>query len=577
MRGIIAGTTMTRQRRWAAAALLALVYFLAARMGLRLAVLHPAASAVWPSSGVALAIVLLCGRSLWPVVFAGAAAAYLTVVGPAAAAGLAAAATLEALLGADLARRFAGGPAAFDKPERVLSFSVLAGLLAPMAGAGLGALSLCLTGEAPWWHWGALALSGWLGDAAGVLVVAPPLVLWSREGPLRPERGRSLEAALLLLALVVVGAAAFHGLLPLASRRYPLEFLVLPVLVWAGFRFGPRATATLTLVLSGIAVLGTQRGLGPFGREEPAAALLLLAACLATIAVMSLALAAAVQQQRQEHLAVLAAQERLRSLERQRAAEEMLARSLENFPAMIWRCGPDGNCDYVNRPWLAFTGRSIEQERGDGWLDAVHPDDQKGSGEAWREAFGALQPFERQYRLRRHDGEHRWVEDHALPITGADGDFAGYIGACFDVTERKQHEEVKSRFIANAAHELRTPVTAIVALADLLGNFRASLNEEQFSEHCRLLEDQGIRLRRLISSLLDLSRIEQGLDGLERRPVRVAWIARRALDAAPPPSGASVRLAVPEELSVVADGLRLEQVLVNLLTNAWRYGGSAVT
>jgi signal transduction histidine kinase len=116
-----------------------------------------------------------------------------------------------------------------------------------------------------------------------------------------------------------------------------------------------------------------------------------------------------------------------------------------------------------------------------------------------------------------------------------------------------------------------------VALADLLGGFRASLNEEQFSEHCRLLEEQGIRLRRLISSLLDLSRIEQGLDGLERRPVRVAWIARRALDAAPPPSGASVRLAVPEELSVVADGLRLEQVLVNLLTNAWRYGGSAVT
>jgi PAS domain S-box-containing protein len=568
---------MTRQKRWFATALLAVVYYQVARTGLSLAFVHPSATAVWPPTGIALAMLVLCGRWLWPAIFAGALAINLTLSNPATALGIAAGNTLEAVAGAYLVGRFAGGATAFEKPERVLSFAVLAGLVSTMIAAGVGVTSLCLGGDAPWSRWGTIALTWWMGDAGGALVVTPALVLWSQRPSLRPDRGRALEAALLLVAVIVVGGAVFHGMLPMAEARYPLEFLCLPLLVWAAFRFGPRETATLTLVLSGIAVLGTLRGFGPFSREGPAVALLLLQACLGTISVMSLALSAAVLQQRREHEAVLDAQERVRALERQRAAQEMLARSLENFPAMIWRCDPEGNCDYVNKPWLAFTGRRIEQERGDGWLEAVHPADQEGSAAAWQQAFGARQPFERQYRLRRHDGEYRWVEDHALPITGADGSFAGYIGGCFDVTERKQHEEAKSRFIANAAHELRTPVTAIVALSDLLGTFRGDLTEAQFTEHCRLLEEQGIRLRRLISSLLDLSRIEQGMGGLERQLVGVASVARRALEAAPPPNGASVRLAVPEELLVVADGLRLEQVLVNLLTNAWRYGGPAVT
>jgi PAS domain S-box-containing protein len=481
------------------------------------------------------------------------------------------------LLAAYLVERFAAGTRAFERPEHVFSFAALTSLVSTPLGAGLGVTSLCLGGEAAWSQWGAIALTWWLGDAAGALIVTPAIVLWSTRAASYGKRGSQLEAGILLATVLVVGGAVFHELLPFARARYPLEFLCLPVLVWAAFRFGPRETATLNIVLAGVAVVGTLRGYGAFAREEPAIALLLLQACLGVVAVMPLALAAAALAQRREHEAVLATQEQLRALERQRAGYDMLARTLEDFPAMVWRCGVDGNCNYVNRPWLAFTGRRLEQERGDGWLEAVHPDDRQVCRETWLAAFEAHQPFEREYRLRRSDGEYRWVEDHGRPIAGTDGDFAGYIGGCFDVTDRKRHEEAKSRFIANAAHELRTPVTTLVGLAELLGSFRAGLTEAQFAEQCRLLEEQGMRLRRLINSLLDLSRIEEGLDALERVPVSVAGVARRALEATPPPAGTSLRLAVPEGLTMVTDGLRLEQVLVNLLTNAWRHGGPDVT
>ena len=108
-------------------------------------------------------------------------------------------------------------------------------------------------------------------------------------------------------------------------------------------------------------------------------------------------------------------------------------------------------------------------------------------------------------------------------------------------------------------------------------NVRTGMTDLQLDEHCRLLEEQGVRLRRLITSLLDLSRIEQGMEGMEKRPVPVAGVAKRAAEAAPPPAGASLQLSVPEGLTVLGDGIRVEQVLVNLLTNAWRYGGPAVT
>ena len=129
-------------------------------------------------------------------------------------------------------------------------------------------------------------------------------------------------------------------------------------------------------------------------------------------------------------------------------AEQGLRESEERFrlvantaPVMIWMSGTDKLCTYVNQPWLEFTGRPLEAELGNGWAEGVHPEDLKGCMDTYTQAFDRREPFQMEYRLRRHDGEYRWLPTIGVPRFNPDHSFAGYIGSCTDVTERKLAEE----------------------------------------------------------------------------------------------------------------------------------------
>ena len=129
-------------------------------------------------------------------------------------------------------------------------------------------------------------------------------------------------------------------------------------------------------------------------------------------------------------------------------AEEQLQESEERFrliattaPVMIWMSGPDKQCTYFNQPWLTFTGRSIHQELGNGWAEGVHAEDLERCLATYNQAFDRREPFEMEYRLRRYDGEYRWVFDYGVPRFNADGSFAGYIGSASDLTDQKLARE----------------------------------------------------------------------------------------------------------------------------------------
>jgi PAS domain S-box-containing protein len=124
-----------------------------------------------------------------------------------------------------------------------------------------------------------------------------------------------------------------------------------------------------------------------------------------------------------------------------RESEDQYRRLADALPIGVWMSGTDGACYYFNKTWLELTGRRLDQELGSGWIEGVHPDDRESSLGAYMRAFAAHEPFSIEYRLRRHDGQYRWVLDRGVPRFGADGTFLGYVGGVVDLTARRHAEQ----------------------------------------------------------------------------------------------------------------------------------------
>ncbi|HKQ77080.1 MAG TPA: PAS domain S-box protein [Blastocatellia bacterium] len=133
--------------------------------------------------------------------------------------------------------------------------------------------------------------------------------------------------------------------------------------------------------------------------------------------------------------------ERKRAEDALRASEEQFRILADTAPVLIWMSGTDKLCNFFNKPWLDYTGRAMEEEMGNGWTEGVHPEDYDRCLGIYTTSFEAQEEFEMEYRLRRHDGEYRWLLDHGLPRFSFSGAFLGYIGSCIDITERREIEE----------------------------------------------------------------------------------------------------------------------------------------
>ncbi|MBI5549672.1 MAG: PAS domain-containing protein [Deltaproteobacteria bacterium] len=132
---------------------------------------------------------------------------------------------------------------------------------------------------------------------------------------------------------------------------------------------------------------------------------------------------------------------------------------VEQAPIMIWRADGSAACDYFNERWLEFTGRTLEQELGDGWAEGVHPEDRHRCLSIYREAFERREVFEMEYRLRRHDGDYCWVFDRGVPLFAPADQFVGYVGSCVDVTERVVGRELIRRAAEQDLQSLRGLLT----------------------------------------------------------------------------------------------------------------------
>src|SRR6266702_3775920 len=305
--------------------LLTLVYFIAGKFGLMLASLHASASPVWPPAGIALAALLLLGYRAWPAIFVGAFLVNVTTAGNVATSlAVASGNTLEAVCGAWLVNRFAGGTTVFDRPQGVFKFA-LAAVVSSIISPAFGVTGLALAGFADWTNYGAIWLTWWLGDTTGDLLIAPLIILWSGASKRQWNRSQAVEVVVLLLLLFVLSEAVFGGWLTISARNYPIAFICGPIVIWTAFRFTQRETATGIFIFSAIAIWGTLHGFGPFVGETENQSLLALQSWTAVLTITAMALSAGMAERwRVEE-----------ELQKQKAVVEAANRTKDHFLAML--------------------------------------------------------------------------------------------------------------------------------------------------------------------------------------------------------------------------------------------------
>ena len=305
---------------------LTLIYLAAGKLALQLAFVNASASPVWPPAGIALAALLVFGYRVWPAIFIGAFAVnFWTTLNILSSLGIASGNTLEALCGAWLVNRFAGGTQVFDRPQNVFKFA-LAAIISTTLSPTVGVSSLAVSGFAQWSSYWPIWATWWLGDASGVLVIAPLLLLWSVPSTQRKwNRKQALEVSVLLLLLIVLAETVFGGWFPISARNYPISFICGPIVIWTAFRFTQRETATGIFILSAIAIWGTLHGFGPFILQTENQSLLMLQSWTAALTITAMAIAAAIAERNRAQAAI----------EQQKDAVEAANRTKDNFLAML--------------------------------------------------------------------------------------------------------------------------------------------------------------------------------------------------------------------------------------------------
>jgi PAS domain S-box-containing protein len=594
--------------------LIAILSYVASVLGNALVVHPQMLSPLWPGCVVLVSVLLLVPEKRWTVLIVAAFAAFAfydvqNSVPTRTILWLILADMLEVLTAAWCLSHFFQGVPQLNTLEALARFSVFAVILAPAAGASVGALAVP---GSYWVHW----RTSFFSESLGFLTLMPAIFSWvgtgSKEG--RKSHDYYLEAAALTAGLALFGYLAF--VVPWQSSPPALLYTLVPFMLWSALRFGSTGVSSSVILLAVLSIWGATHGRGPFTAPEPINSVLSLQLFLFCAAAPFMVLAVLVEERKQATEALGESEGKFRSVFRDAGMgmaivsadghflasnpafstfigyteEELLGRTVESFthpedwpmfsrklsqaladgasfqgvekrclhkngkvlcgecsaslirdmhgkpqyfvaevlditerkrseqtlreseqrfrrvadsaPVLIWMSGIEKLCTFFNQGWLNFTGRTMEEEMGNGWASGVHPDDLARCLRIYTGAFDARLEFEMEYRLKRFDGKYRWIVDYGVPRFESDGTFCGYIGTCIDITDRKLNaeslEELSGRLIA-AQEEER-------------GRIARELHDD-FSQRLALL---GIGLSRL------WKRLPESDEG-ERTLVRELW------------------------------------------------------
>jgi PAS domain S-box-containing protein len=598
---------------------LAALYYGLARLALAVAIPPGYATPIWPSSGIALAGLLVLGRRVWPGVWIGSFLANLQVDAAFfAAATIATGSALQGIITAALLRRHIGVPYRFMQVQQVVKLVALTALGAAIAPT-IALLPLSLGGSASgrelfwnWWTW-------WQGDISGILIVMPLVLSWVAPDTVVWTPRRAIEGLvfwlLLLFAAHVVFSAAYG-----AGSPYSTTFILVPFVAWAAFRFGQRGVTTATAAICGVALWYTlMMESGPFSIEPVHESLLLLLTFISTLVVTGLVLCAVLNQldaamaQLRGRQAELESHvsKRTQDLEEanrllkedvaaRRRTEQMLTESERRFRLMvdsvvdyaICRLDTEGRVASWNAGGQRITGYAADEIIGE-HFSRFYPGEEIGAGKPARELGIAreLGRYEEEGWRVRKDGSTFWASVVITAVRDETGELIGFSQVTRDLTERNRTEaelirakvaaekasEAKSQFLANMSHELRTPLNSLLILARLLAdNMDGKLSAKQV-QFAQTIYASGMDLLALINDLLDLAKIESGaVASVNVAPVPLGELRddlERAFRQLAQNRGLRFSITLDPRLpeSISTDAARLKQVLKNLLANAFKF------
>jgi PAS domain S-box-containing protein len=254
--------------------------------------------------------------------------------------------------------------------------------------------------------------------------------------------------------------------------------------------------------------------------------------------------------------------------------------------ALFWMSGEQKSRTWFNRTWLAFTGRTMQQESGDGWAEGVYSADLQRYLRVYNQAFDTRQSFKIEYRLRYHTADYIWILDHGKPRYNENGKFVGYIGFCMDITEQKQAETqaaelealkrldlLKGDLLANVSHELRTPLTSIKGNIETLMDQSVKWSKKQRMDFLSTANQEADHLTIIIKNLLDMANVESGKLSLDKQVhslIEVLDFARARL------KSLTINHTLIEKIEaelppVMMDKVRMAQVITNLVENAAKF------
>jgi signal transduction histidine kinase len=537
---------------------IASAYIVFGKLGISLSVAHGVITPVWAPSGIALAALLIFGRSLWPAVALG---AFLTNAtsgaSPLVAVAIACGNTLEPVAASYLLQRV-HFKVDLRRVRDVFALVLCGAGLSTLVSAtnGIAVLSLGDLDQRPS---GADWLLWWFGDAVGVLMVTPFLLLAYVHRRTRPTRARLLEALLLSSSLSLVTTIVFLG----GGWRYP--YLVFPVLLWAALSFHQFGAAASSFLVGAVATWGTVVGAVPIDVSSATSRVQVIQALVGMIAISLLVVGATLEER-----------ETAKSSAEQTSARLSEAQALTHIGSWEWDLAT-GGVTWSDELYRIFDVPDSIAISSRTFFDRVHPEDRPRLEEMTRRACEDRRPFSVEYRILSADGRQRILHTRGRVIVDGAGKPVRLVGTAQDVTEQRHAETLRSDILAIVSHELRTPLASILNFAVILRERGNELSEQGAARMVDQVAGQARRIDRLLSDLLEIDRLRHGLVAPMREPTDVARLVNQIADGHRMGDRA-IRVEAEPTLADL-DAPKLERIVENLLSNAVKHSppGTPIT